>query len=52
MNNTQTSTEAKRIRVNLANAIADALECAETPAKLANVLIECVNEPTELIASD
>jgi len=50
--NTKTSTEARRVFINLANAMADALECPETPAKLAERLGECVNEIAELIAPD
>lgn len=52
MMNTQTSAEAIHILINLAKAIADALECPETPATLAAGLSECVNDISELLASD
>lgn len=50
--NIQASAEAKRIWINLAKAMADALECPETTAMLADGLSECVNEISALLASD
>ncbi|HKQ90202.1 MAG TPA: hypothetical protein VJZ77_05940 [Blastocatellia bacterium] len=42
--------ESRQVFINLANAIADALECPETPASLADVLSEAVNPLAELLA--
>jgi hypothetical protein len=50
--NITASTESKKIWINLANAIADALACAETPAMLVDPLAECVNGLSELLTLD